>query len=130
MRNAFIFLNLSGLTVSFFCFLHCVLVILAFMGFLNSNLIIIQIFEDPNNHAALVISGITLATFSLIKYKFNSQSKKLEFEFKSMATASFIPGTSLLIASFYVYEIYSEILVILGALFLLNMHTLKLIKSR
>ena len=126
MRNASIVLNLAGLTASFFCFLHCVLVILAFMEILNSNLLIIEVFENPNNHAALVISGITLATLSL--FKFNAQLKKLKFEFKGVVFASFITGTSLLIGSFYVYGIYSEILVILGAFSLLSMHALKLIK--
>ena len=130
MRNTSTILNSAGLVVSFFCFLHCVLVILAFTGILNSSFKIIQVFENPYNHAVLVLSGITLATLSLIKPNFNSLLKKLEFEFKGLTSLIFIIGTSLLIASFYVYGIYSEILVILGALCLLNMHTLKLIKSQ
>jgi len=130
MRNASIILNSAGLVVSFLCFLHCVLVILAFIGILNSSLMIIQVFENPNQHTALVLSGITLAALSLIKFKFSSKLKKFEFEFKGWTALLFIIGTSLLIASFYVYGIYSQIFVILGALFFVSMHTLKLIKFK
>ena len=129
MRNVSFILNSISLIVSFFCFLHCVLVVLAFMGILSSSIIIIQAFENPNNHAALVLSGITLATLSLIKLNFDSQLKKIEFEFKGMISLIFVIGISLLIASFYVYGIYSEIFVIFGALFIVSIHALKLIKS-
>jgi hypothetical protein len=93
---------------------------------------IIQVFENPNKHTALVLSGITLATLSLIKLKFSPKLKKLEFKFKCKGWTAliFIIGTSLLIASFYVYEIYSQIFVILGALFFVSMHAFKLIKSK
>ena len=62
-----IILNTAGMAVSFFCFLHCVLVILIFAGILSSSLLIIEIFEDPYNHAWLVVTGLSLAALSLIK---------------------------------------------------------------
>jgi len=105
------------------------LVILTFINILNSNLMVIEIFENSNNHTVLVLSGITFATLSLIKFNFNPKFKKLEFEFKGISSLAFIIGTVLLITSFYVDGIYSEIFVIFGALFFLSMHTLKLIKS-
>ena len=63
-----IILNSAGAAVSFFCFLHCVLVILIFAGVLTSNLVIIQLFEDSINHAWLIITGFSLAALSLIKF--------------------------------------------------------------
>ena len=99
------------------------------MGILNSSLVIFRVFEDPKNHAALILSGITLATLSLIKLNFSSKLKKLEFESKGLNPFVFIVGASLLIASFYVYGIYSEIFVILGASLFISMHALKLVRS-
>jgi len=130
MYKTSIILNSVSLTVSFFCFLHCMLVILAFTGIFKSSLMIIQVFEDPNNHAALVLFGITLATLSLIKFNFDPQLKKLEFESNRITALIFIIGISLLITSFYVYGIFSEIFVVLGALFIVSMHAFKLIKPK
>ena len=117
MKKDSIILNSAGLTVSFFCFLHCVLVILSLIGILKSGLMI-NFFEDPYNHAVLIFSGITLATFSVIR-----------FNFKGTVSLMFILGIILLIGSFFVNGIYSEIFVIFGALSIVSMHAYKILKS-
>ena len=118
MRKGSIILNSAGATVSLFCFLHCVLVILSVMGILNSGLIMIDFFEDPYNHAVLIFSGITLATLSMIK-----------FNFKGKTSLIFILGIAFLIASFFMNGIYSEIFVVFGAMSILSMHAYKIAKS-
>ena len=118
MHKGSIILNSVGLTVSFFCFLHCVLVILSVMGILNSGLMMIDFFEDPYNHAVLIFSGITLATLSMIK-----------FNFKGKTSLIFIMGIAFLIASFFMSGIYPEIFVAFGAISILSMHAYKIAKS-
>ena len=117
MKKNSIILNSAGLTVSFFCFLHCVLVTLSLIGILRPGLII-NFFEDPYNHSVLIFSGITLATLSMIR-----------FNFKGTVSLIFIIGIILLIGSFFVNGIYSEIFVIFGALSILSMHAYKIVKS-
>jgi hypothetical protein len=137
MRRVPLILNIAGLAVSFFCFLHCVLVILVFAGLLKSNLLLIKIFEDPSNHAALILTGLTLAALSLIKFRFSGSmntdkgGRKLKLKVDGLlSTRKFIVGASLLGLSFLFAGIYSELLVILGALTLLSIHATKLLKTK
>ena len=106
MRRVPFILNIAGLTVSFFCFLHCVLVILVFAGLLKSNLLLVKIFEDPTNHAALIMTGLTLAALSLMKFEFNDSKNKdkgvrrLKLKVDDLLSRKFIIGASLLGLSF------------------------------
>ena len=118
MQKDSIIINSAGLTVSFFCFLHCLLAILSVMGILNSGLMMIDFLEDPYNHAVLIFSGITLATLSMIK-----------FNFKGKTSLIFIMGIAFLIASFFMNGIYQEIFVAFGAISVLSMHAYKIAKS-
>ncbi len=118
MKKDSIILNSAGLTISFFCFLHCVLVVLSLMGIFNSSLMMINFFEDPFNHAVLIFSGIMLASLSIIR-----------LNLKGRAYPMFILGIILLIGSFFVNGVYSEIFVIFGALSILSMHAYKIVKS-
>ena len=135
MRRVPFILNIAGLAVSFFCFLHCVLVIMVFAGLLKSNLLLIKIFEDPSNHAALIITGLTLAALSLIKFRFSGSmntdkgGRKLQLKVDGLLSRKFIIGASLLGLSFFV-GIYSELFVILGALALLSIHATTLLKTK
>ena len=136
MRRVPLILNIAGLAVSFFCFLHCVLVIVVFAGLLKSNLLLIKIFEDPRNHAALIITGLTLAALSLIKLGFSGSKNKgkgegkLKLKVDGLLSRKFIIGASLLGLSFLFAEIYSELFVILGALALLSIHATTLLKTK
>jgi hypothetical protein len=136
MRRVPFILNIAGLTVSFFCFLHCVLVILVFAGLLKSNLLLVKIFEDPTNHAALIMTGLTLAALSLMKFEFNDSKNKdkgvrrLKLKVDDLLSRKFIIGASLLGLSFLFVGIYSELFVILGALTLLSIHAAKLLKTK
>jgi hypothetical protein len=127
------FFNSAGLGVSFFCFLHCILVILVFSGLLQANLVILEIFENPINHALLVITGVSLAALSLIKFNFNDHSQAIgrsqALKMNDLLSIQFIVGASLLGLSFLFDGIYSEILVVFGALTLFSMHAKKLLKA-
>ena len=128
MNKFSIILNATGMAVSFFCFLHCVLVILIFAGVLGSSLLIIQIFEDPYNHAWLVITGLSLAALSLIKLNLGNLERERLIDFKGLQSQLFLVGGSMLGLSFLFSGVYSELLVIAGALILLSMHAKKLLK--
>ena len=136
MRRVPLILNIAGLAVSFVCFLHCVLVIVVFAGLLKSNLLVIKIFEDPTNHAALIITGLTLAALSLIKLGFSDSKNKgkgvgkLKLKVDGLLSRKFIIGASLLGLSFLFVGIYSELFVIFGALTLLSIHATKLLKTK
>jgi len=123
-----IILNTAGMAVSFFCFFHCVLVILIFAEILTSKLLIIQIFEDSGNHAWLIITGFSLAALSLIKFNLGSLERKKLIDFKGLQSQPFLIGGSMLGLSFLFSGVYSELLVIAGALILLSMHAKKLLK--
>ncbi|MDB9995418.1 hypothetical protein OAE49_00205 [Gammaproteobacteria bacterium] len=123
-----IILNTTGMAVSFFCFLHCVLVILIFAGVLTSELLIIQIFEDSDNHAWLIITGFSLAALSLVKFNFGNLEREKLIDFKGLQSQPFLIGGSMLGLSFLFSGVYSELLVIAGALALLSMHATKLLK--
>jgi hypothetical protein len=135
MHKTSLVLNSIGLAVSFFCFLHCVLVILVFAGLLAPTLLVIRFFEDPSNHAMLIISGLTLASLSLITLNIaqpsecNNWSERFQINFKRLYTPNYIVGAAFLSLSFIVDGIYSELSVILGALLLLSMHAQKLLKN-
>ncbi|MDB9813855.1 hypothetical protein OAC45_05270 [Gammaproteobacteria bacterium] len=129
MRKSSIILNTAGAAVSFFCFLHCILVILILAGILTSNLPIIKIFEDPNNHAWLIIAGFLLAALSLIKFNLGNLGQKKLLDLKGLQSKQFVSGGSMLGLSFLVSGVYSELLVIAGALTLLSMHAKKLLKN-
>ena len=123
-----IILNTAGMAVSFFCFLHCVLVILIFAGVFTSKLLIIQIFEDSDNHAWLIITGFSLAALSLIKFNLGNLEREKLIDFKGLQSQPFLIGGSMLGLSFLFSGVYSELLVIAGALSLLSMHAKKLLK--
>ena len=123
-------INATGMTVSFFCFLHCILVILVFSELLTSNLLIIKVFEDPSNHAWLISSGLILAALSLMKFNLTDSGQKKSLDFTGLLSQPFLIGGSLLGLSFFVSEIYSELLVIIGALTLLSMHIKKLLRIK
>ena len=128
MGKLSIILNTAGMAVSFFCFLHCVLVILIFAGVLTAQLLIIQIFDDSYNHAWLIITGFSLAALSLIKFRLvNLEGEKL-IDFKGLQSQPLLIGGTMLGLSFFFNGIYSELLVIAGALTLLSMHAKKLLK--
>ena len=128
MGKLSIILNTAGMAVSFFCFLHCVLVILIFAGVLTAQLLIIQIFDDSYNHAWLIITGFSLAALSLIKFNLGNLEREKLIDFKGLQSQPFLIGGSMLGLSFLFSGVYSELLVIAGALTLLSMHAKKLLK--
>ena len=128
MSKFSIILNTAGMAVSFFCFLHCVLVILIFAGVLTAQLLIIQIFDDSYNHAWLIITGFSLAALSLIKFNLGNLEREKLIDFKGLQSQPLLIGGSMLGLSFFFNGIYSELLVIAGALTLLSMHAKKLLK--
>jgi hypothetical protein len=128
MNKFSIMLNFAGASVSFFCFLHCILVILIFAGILTSNLVIFTLFEDSINHAWLIITGFFLAALSLIKFNSGSLEKERFLDLTGLKSQPFLIGGSMLGLSFLFSGVYSELLVIAGALTLLSMHAQKLLK--
>ena len=107
------------------------MVILVFSGLLQANLVILEIFENPINHALLVITGVSLAALSLIKFSDHSQAirRSQALKMNDLLSIQFIVGASLLGLSFLFDGIYSEILVVFGALTLFSMHAKKLLKA-
>ena len=130
MSKFSIFLNSVSMAVSFFCLFHCVLVILIFAGILTSNLLLIKLFEDPNNHALLIGSGLLFAALSLVKLEFVNFKKKEFIDLKKLKSQQFLIGGTLLSLSFLLSEVYSELFIIAGALTLLNMHVTKLLRIK
>jgi|TARA_B110000967_G_scaffold81697_1_gene84401 hypothetical protein len=134
MKKLSLVLNTAGLSVSFVCFLHCVLVILVFAGILNSNMYLIALFEDPTNHAILILSGFSLACLSRFKFIGSSNDMHLKnksaikVKFQGLQSKRLVGGGLLLGFSFFFANIYAELLVILGAMTLLSMHAAKLFK--
>jgi len=134
MKKLSLVLNTAGLSVSFVCFLHCVLVILVFAGILNSNMYLIALFEDPINHAILILSGFSLACLSRFKFIGSSNDMHLKnksaikVKFQGLQSKRLVGGGLLLGFSFFFADIYAELLVILGAMTLLSMHAARLFK--
>ena len=120
------------MAISFVCFLHCLLVILVFLGAMSSNIFFISFFEVESNHAALIISSFIFAALSQTQIK----TKQLDGLHKKTITWKFLSHSGLIAAggllglSFFISDIYSEMLVILGASILLSMHAEKLMKGR
>ena len=130
MSKFSILINSVSVTVSFFCLFHCVLVILVFAGILTTNLLLIKVFEDPNNHALLIGSGLLFAALSLVKLDFFNFKKKRFVDLKGLKSKQFLIGGTMLSLSFLFDEVYSELLIITGALTFLNMHVTKLLKIK
>ncbi|KRP03340.1 MAG: hypothetical protein ABS09_03025 [SAR86 cluster bacterium BACL1 MAG-120619-bin26] len=134
MKNLSLALNTAGFSCSFVCFFHCVSVILVFAGILNSNMYLIALFEDPTNHAILILSGFSLACLSRLKFIGPSNDARLKdrsvlkVKFRGLKSKRLIGGGLLLGFSFFFADIYAEILVLLGAMTLLSMHSAKLFK--
>jgi hypothetical protein len=134
MKKLSLVLNTAGLSVSFVCFLHCVLVILVFAGILNSNMYLIALFEDPTNHAILILSGFSLACLSRFKFIGSSNDMHLKnksaikVKFQGLQSKRLVGGGLLLGFSFFFADIYAELLVILGAMTLLSIHAARLFK--
>ena len=118
-------LNAIGIGVSFICFFHCLLVITIFLGLIGSNIHIIEFFEDDLNHFILIAASFFIAFFSQIRTRTinNSKIPKIIISNKKIL----IIGGSLLSLSFFMSEIFSELLIILGAFTLLSMHINKLL---
>lgn len=134
MKNLSLVLNTAGLSVSFMCLLHCIMVIMVFTGMLSSNIYFITLLEEPYNHAILILSGFSLACASQLKF-FSSSSNKiceekslLRIKFQGLKSKVLLSGGLLLGLSFFFNNIYAEIFVILGAMTLLSMHAAKLLK--
>ena len=130
MSKFSILINSVSVAVSFFCLFHCALVILVLAGILTSNLILIKVFEDPNNHALLIGSGLFFAALSLVKLDFFHFKKKRFLDLKGLKSQQFLVGGSMLSLSFLLSEVYSELFIIAGALTLLNMHVTKLLRIK
>ena len=130
MSKFSILINSVSVAVSFFCLFHCVLVILVLAGILTSHLILIKVFEDPNNHALLIGSGLFLAALSLVKLDFFHFKKKRFLDLKGLKSRQFLVGGSMLSLSFLFSEVYSELFIIAGALTFLNMHVTKLLRIK
>jgi len=121
-------LNSLGMTVSFACFIHCVLVVLIFSGLAGSVLIEFEFFADDFNHLILILSSLFIAILSQIKIV--SDTKNQSFGgIQVMMQKQLIFAGSLLLASLFIENIFSEILVICGALTILSMHVKKLLRN-
>ena len=94
----------------------------------SSNLVIFMLFEDSINHAWLIVTGFSLAALSLIKFNSGNLGKERFLDLKGLKSQPFLIGGSMLGLSFLFSGVYSELLVIAGALTLLSMHAKKLLK--
>ena len=132
-------LNSLGMTVSFTCFIHCVLVVFIISGLASSVLvcnfcltdgvsIVFELFADDINHFILILSSLLIAILSQIKIVKDTKNKYFG-GIKVMMQNQLIFAGSLLLASLFVENIFSEILVICGALIILSMHVKKLLGS-
>ena len=132
-------LNSLGMTVSFTCFIHCVLVVFIFSGLAGSALvcnfcltdgtsIVYEFFADDINHFILIFSSLLIAILSQIKIVKDTKNKSFG-GIQVMMQKRLIVAGSLLLASLFVENIFSEILVICGALTILSMHVKKLLSS-
>ena len=139
MNKISIALNSLGMTVSFTCFIHCVFVILLFSGLStfdqlcnfcikNGPNIKFEFFEDDFNHLILILSSLLLATLSQIKIVKDTKNQSFS-GIQVMMQKQLIVAGSLLLASLFIENIFSEILVICGALTILSMHVKKLLGS-
>ena len=132
-------LNSLGMIVSFTCFTHCVLVVFIFSGLAGSVLvcnfcltdgtsIVFEFFADDINHFILILSSLLLATLSQIKIVKDTKNQSFS-GIQVMMQKQLIFAGSLLLASLLIENIFSEILVICGALIILSMHVKKLLSS-
>tara|TARA_B110000003_G_C16444955_1_gene455564 strand:+ start:81 stop:503 length:423 start_codon:yes stop_codon:yes gene_type:complete len=139
MSKISIALNSIGITVSFTCFIHCVFVILLFLGLMTSDWIFFfytqngpnisfEFFSDDFNHLILILSSLFLATLSQIKIMRDIKNQSFR-GIQVMMQKQLIFAGSLLVASLFLESIFSEILVICGALIILSMHAKKLLRS-
>ena len=132
-------LNSLGMTVSFTCFIHCVLVVFIFSGLANSVLvcnfcltdgtsIVFEFFAADINHLILILISLSIAILSQIKIVRDTKNKSFR-GIQVMMQKQLIFAGSLLLASLFLENIFSEILVICGALIILSMHVKKLLSS-
>ena len=132
-------LNSLGMTVSFACFIHCALVVFIFSGLAGSVLvcnfcltdgtsIVYEFFADDINHFILIFSSLLIAILSQIKIVKDTKNKSFG-GIQVMMQKHLIVAGSLLLASLFVENIFSEILVICGALIILSMHVKKLLRN-
>jgi hypothetical protein len=135
MNKTAIALNSLGMTVSFTCFIHCVLVVLFFSGLITYDLGLIiglniefEFFANDFNHFILICSSLLIATLSQIKIVKDLNGRSIR-GIQVMMQKQLIIAGSLLITSLFIENIFSEILVICGALTILNMHAKKLLNS-
>ena len=87
-----------------------------------------MLFEDSINHAWLIVTGFSLAALSLIKFNSGNLGKGRFLDLTGLKSQPFLIGGSMLGLSFLFSGVYSELLVIAGALTLLSMHAKKLLK--
>ena len=139
MNKISIALNSLGMTVSFTCFIHCVLVVFIFSGLAGSVLVCnfcysvgtsieFEFFADDINHFILILSSLLIAILSQIKIVKDTKNQSFS-GIQVMMQKQLIVAGSLLLASLFVENIFSEILVICGALIVLSMHVKRLISS-
>ncbi|MDA9786219.1 hypothetical protein N9D45_07050 [Gammaproteobacteria bacterium] len=127
MSKISIVLNSFGIVVSSTCFIHCVFVILLFLN-LTTTVVDFEFFADDFNHLILILSSLFLATLSQIKIVRDAENHSFRGIQVMMQKQLFFSGT-ILMASLLVENIFSEILVICGALIILSMHVKKLLSS-
>ncbi|MDC1301050.1 hypothetical protein N8Z14_04550 [Gammaproteobacteria bacterium] len=102
---------------------------------MSPNIYLINLFEEPGNHALLILSGFLLACLSQIKINNTSKKilrenskSKINIQFAGLQSKRLIGGGLLLGLSFFFTDITAELLVIMGAMTLLSMHAAKLFK--
>ena len=132
-------LDSLGITVSFACFIHCALVVFIFSGLAGSVLvcnfcltdgtsIMFEFFAADINHLILILISLSIAILSQIKIVRDTKNKSFR-GIQVMMQKQLIFAGSLLLASLFIESIFSEILVICGALTILSMHVKKLLSS-
>tara|TARA_B110000008_G_C16545348_1_gene394069 strand:- start:82 stop:405 length:324 start_codon:yes stop_codon:yes gene_type:complete len=87
-----------------------------------------EFFSDDFNHLILILSSLFLATLSQIKIMRDIKNQSFR-GIQVMMQKQLIFAGSLLVASLFLESIFSEILVICGALIILSMHAKKLLRS-
>jgi len=89
---------------------------------------VFELFADDFNHLILILSSLLLATLSQIKIVKDTKNQSFS-GIQVMMQKQLIFAGSLLLASLFIENIFSEILVICGALTILSMHVKKLLRS-
>jgi phosphatidylserine synthase len=89
---------------------------------------VFEFFADDINHFILILSSLLIAILSQIKIVKDTKNQSFR-GIQVMMQKQLIFAGSLLLASLFIENIISEILVICGALTILSMHVKKLLSS-